>query len=102
MRRSLVAAALAAAVGAAIVAQAARTAPLERPASARAGHPGPPVMPDAAAIAYIAVDGVRSATWPGYTWGAARASARVGARVIALSAGRWPRTCAREDVGLRA
>ena len=180
MRRSLVAAALAAAVGAAIVAQAARTAPLERPASARAGHPGPPVMPDAAAIgslrmvarigaqqartlraavrrcrpgprpgrcalvalehaaagaklsevvlravmarvrsgpcadiggrlrgwvsaiAYIAVDGVRSATWPGYTWGAARASARVGARVIALSAGRWPRTCAREVVGLRA
>ena len=54
------------------------------------------------AIAYIAVDGVRSATWPGYTWGAAHASARVGARVIALHEGRWPRSCARADAGLRA
>jgi len=180
MRRSIVAAALAVAVGAAIGAQAAHASPLERPASAGAEHPGPAVMPDAAAIgslrmlarigvqqartlraavrrchaeprpgrcalvalehaaagaklsevvlravmarvpagpcadiggrlrglvsaiAYIAVDGVRSATWPGYTWGAARASARVGVRVIALYAGRWPRTCAPDDVGLRA
>src|SRR6478735_9430007 len=151
MRRALVAAAMAAAVGAAIVAQAASNGPPVRAVSARAAHPGPPVMPDAAAIgslrmvarigaqqartlraavrrcrggprpgrcalvalehaaagaklsevvvradigarlrglvstiAYIAVDGVRSATWPGYTWGAARASARVGARVIAV------------------
>jgi len=180
MRRSLVAAALAAAVGAAIVTQEARTAPLERPVSAHAARPGPPVMPDAAAIgslrvvarigaqqartmraavrrcraeprpgrcalvalehaaagaklsavvlravtarvpagrcadiaarlrglvsaiAYIAVDGVRSASWPGYTWGAALASARVGVRVIALHEGRWPRSCARGVVGLRA
>jgi len=180
MRRSLVAAALVAAVGAAIFSQAARTAPLQRPVSARTAQPGPPVLPDAAAIgslrmvarigaqqawtmraavrrcgaearpgrcalvalehaaagarlsevvlravtarvpagpcadlgaklrglvsaiAYIAVDGVRSATWPGYTWGAARASARVGTRVIALHEGRWPRLCARGDIGLRA
>jgi hypothetical protein len=180
MRRSLIAAGLVAAVGAAMVAQAARTAPLERPVSARAARPEPPVMPDAvalgslrmvarigaqqartmrvavrrcraeprpgrcalvalehaaagaklseivvravtarvpagpcadvgarlrglvSAIAYIAVDGVRSATWPGYTWGAAQASARVGARVIAVHEGRWPRSCARDDVGLRA
>ena len=180
MRRSLVAAGLVAAVGAAMVAQAARTAPLERPVSARAARPEPPVMPDAvalgslrmvarigaqqartmrvavrrcraeprpgrcalvalqhaaagaklsdvvlravtarvpkgrcadigaklrglvSAIAYIAGDGVRSATWPGYTWGAARASARVGARVIAVHDGRWPRSCARGDVRLRA
>jgi hypothetical protein len=54
------------------------------------------------AVAYVAVDGVRSATWPGYAWGAARASARVGARVIALHEGRWPRSCQRDDVGLRA
>jgi hypothetical protein len=52
-------------------------------------------------IAYIAVDGVRSATWPGYAWGAARASARIGARVIAVHEGPWPRSCAR-DVRLRA
>jgi hypothetical protein len=180
MRRSLIAAGLVAAVGAAMVAQAARTAPLERPVSARAARPEPPVMPDAvalgslrmvarigaqqartmrvavrrcraeprpgrcalvalqhaaagaklsdvvlravtarvpagrcadigaklrglvSAIAYIAVDGVRSATWPGYTWGAAQASARVGARVIALHEGRWPRSCGPADVGLRA
>jgi hypothetical protein len=180
MRRSLIAAGLVAAVGAAMVAQAARTAPLERPVSARAARPEPPVMPDAvalgslrmvarigaqqartmrvavrrcraeprpgrcalvalehaaagaklseivvravtarvpagpcadvgarlrglvSAIAYIAVDGVRSATWPGYTWGAAQASARVGVRVIALHEGRWPRSCGPADVGLRA
>jgi len=180
MRRSLIAAGLVAAVGAAMVAQAARTAPLERPVSARAARPEPPVMPDAvalgslrmvarigaqqartmrvavrrcraeprpgrcalvalehaaagaklseivvravtarvpagpcadvgarlrglvSAIAYIAVDGVRSATWPGYAWGAAQASARVGARVIALHEGRWPRSCGPADVGLRA
>ena len=180
MRRALVAAAMAAAVGAAVVAQAASNGPPVRPVSARAAHPGPPVMPDAATIgslrmvarigaqqartlraavrrcrggprpgrcalvalehaaagaklsemvlravtaripagpcadigarlrglvstiASIAVDGVRSATWPGYTWGAARASARVGARVTAVHDGRWPRSCARADVRLRA
>ena len=181
MRRSLVAAALVAGVGAAIVSQATRTTLVERPASARPASPEPSVMPDAAAIgslrmvarigaqqartlraavrrcgpeprpgrcalvalehaaaganlsevvlravtarvpagpcadlgaklrgfvsaiAYIAVDGVRSATWPGYAWGAARASARVGARVNALHEGRWPRSCARADLGrLRA
>jgi hypothetical protein len=53
-------------------------------------------------IGYLARDGVRSRTWPGYTWGAASASARVGARVIAVHEGSWPRHCLSIRVGLRA
>jgi hypothetical protein len=53
-------------------------------------------------IAWLGVDGVRSRTWPGYTWRAARAAARTGARVIALNEGRWPRHCLRIREGPRA
>jgi hypothetical protein len=53
------------------------------------------------AIGYLAQDGVQSRTWPGYTWGAASASARVGARVIAVHHGSWPRHCV-SLAGLRA
>ena len=170
MRRALAAAALVTALGAAIVAPAARTPPPARE-SAPVAAPRPAVMPDAAAIgslravaesgaeqartlraavrrcrgragagrcvllplgnaaagaklsevvlhaltarivpgscmtvatrlgglvstiAYLAVDGVRNVTAPGYTWAAALASVRVGRRIVALRQGRWPRHC---------
>jgi hypothetical protein len=164
MRRAVVAAALVAAVGAAIVPLAERV-PSPAPVAARSAAPRPSVMPDAAAIGslravvrrcrsraargacalvplehaaagaklsgivlraimerlpagpcmraaarlaglvgaigYLAQDGVQSRTWPGYTWGAASASARVGARVIAVHHGSWPRHCV-SLAGLRA
>jgi hypothetical protein len=179
MRRALVAAALVAALGAAVVAHAARTA-RPAPVAAHGDLRGPPVMPDAAAlislravartgagqaqtlraavrrcrgrsgagrcillplgnaaagaklseivlrglaarlaagpcmamasrlaglvstIAYLGTDGVRNLPWPGYTWAAARASARVGTRVIAVADGPWPRHCTGMGTRLRA
>jgi hypothetical protein len=56
----------------------------------------------AATVAAVAGEGVHSRTWPGATWAAARAAARVGARVLAVRDGRWPRTCLALDGGLRA
>jgi hypothetical protein len=53
----------------------------------------------ASTIAYLGVDGVRDAWWPGYTWDAARAAARVGRRLTAVQRGAWPRRCVG---GLRA
>ena len=49
----------------------------------------------AATVATVAGEGVHSRTWPGVTWAAARAAARVAVRVLAVRDGRWPRTCLR-------
>jgi hypothetical protein len=56
----------------------------------------------AATVAAVASEGVHSRTWPGVTWAAAQAAARVGARVVAVRDGRWPRTCLPALGGLRA
>jgi hypothetical protein len=53
-------------------------------------------------IAYLAGEGSRGAAWHlAETWGAARAAARVGRRVIAASGG-WPRHCTGAPAGLSA
>jgi hypothetical protein len=53
-------------------------------------------------ISYLAVEGSRGAAWhPAETWGAARAVARVGGRVIA-AADRSPRHCTGAAGGLSA
>jgi len=57
----------------------------------------------AATVAALAGEGVHSRTWPGVTWAAARAAARVGGRVAAVRDGHWPATCRPAiDGGLRA
>ena len=56
----------------------------------------------AATVAVVASEGVHSRTWPGVTWAAAQAAARVGARVVAVRDGRWPRTCVAARGGVRA
>jgi hypothetical protein len=56
----------------------------------------------AATVAAVAGEGVHSRTWPGATWAAALAAARVSSRVLAVRDGRWPRTCLALDGGLRA
>jgi hypothetical protein len=71
-------------------------------------RPGPCMTIDlrlaglASTIAYLAVEGVRSMSWPGATWAAAGASVRAGARIIAVYREPWPRRCAGAGAGLRA